>query len=252
MTVLSSNGISYTSKTTSLYWIRALNSKLASILIRTWNRSFERNALIWLTCVKCKQRWKLMDRRIFRDRKLDPPIPASWAVHVRLGFRQLSDNWCDKLQNWWEIQRKRCTSLFSIQTNPGLQFQVWRQPGARALYFLFVLVVCVQLSHFSLGDWKDISIVHAIIIIKWEVSTLPIVIIFSVVVCLRCLFLSYTVTYYTCIPRKLGFLFSLLLHILWWVQIVGYVLDCRSYSSVCTLHHLNTIIIQTYSETLNL
>ena len=91
------NGISYTNKMTSLYWIKALNSKLASILMRIWNRSFECNALIWLTCVKCKQRWKLMDRRIFRDRKLDPPIPASWAVHIRLGFRHLSDNWCDKL-----------------------------------------------------------------------------------------------------------------------------------------------------------
>ena len=38
-----------------------------------------------------------------------------------------------------------------------------------------------------LDDWKDISIAHVIIIIKSEVSTFPIVIIFSVVVCLRCL-----------------------------------------------------------------
>ena len=48
-------------------------------------------------------------------------------------------------------------------------------------------VVCVQLFHFSIGDWKDWSIVHVTIIIKSEVSTFPIVIIFSVVVCLRCL-----------------------------------------------------------------
>ena len=48
-------------------------------------------------------------------------------------------------------------------------------------------VVCVQLTHFSSGDWKDIFIAHVIIIIKSEVSTFPIVIIFSVVVCLRCL-----------------------------------------------------------------
>ena len=47
--------------------------------------------------------------------------------------------------------------------------------------------MCVQLPHFSIGDWKDISIAHVIIIIKSEVSTFPIVIIFSVVVCLRCL-----------------------------------------------------------------
>ena len=39
----------------------------------------------------------------------------------------------------------------------------------------------------SIGDWKDISIAHVIIIIKLEISTFPIVFIFSVVVCLRCL-----------------------------------------------------------------
>ena len=49
-------------------------------------------------------------------------------------------------------------------------------------------IVCVQLTHFSLDDWKDIAIAHVIIIIKSEVSTYPIVIMFfSVVVCLRCL-----------------------------------------------------------------
>ena len=36
----------------------------------------------------------------------------------------------------------------------------------------------VQLVHFSLGDWKDVSIAHVIIIIKSEVSTLPIIIFF--------------------------------------------------------------------------
>ena len=44
-----------------------------------------------------------------------------------------------------------------------------------------------KLAHFSLGDRKDISIAQVIIIIKSELSTLPIIIIFSVVVCLRCL-----------------------------------------------------------------
>ena len=39
-------------------------------------------------------------------------------------------------------------------------------------------VVCVQLAHFSIGDWQDISIAHVIIIIKLEVSTFAIVIIF--------------------------------------------------------------------------
>ena len=48
-------------------------------------------------------------------------------------------------------------------------------------------VVCVQLAHFSLGDWKDIPLAHVIIVIKSEVSVLPIVIIFSAIVCLICL-----------------------------------------------------------------
>ena len=49
-----------------------------------------------------------------------------------------------------------------------------------------------------------------------------------------------------------GFLFSLLSCSLWWVQIFGYVLACRSCSFVCTLHHLIIIIVQTYLRTLNL
>ena len=44
---------------------------------------------------------------------------------------------------------------------------------------------------------------------------------------------------------KPGILFSLLLCSLWWVQIVGYVLACKSCSFVCTLHHLIIIIVQT-------
>ena len=51
---------------------------------------------------------------------------------------------------------------------------------------------------------------------------------------------------------KTGILFSLLLCSLWWVQIVGYVLACRSCSFVCTLQHLIIIIVQTYMRTLNL
>ena len=47
-------------------------------------------------------------------------------------------------------------------------------------------------------------------------------------------------------------LFSLLLCSLWWVQIFGYVLTCRSYSFVCTVHHLIIIIVQTYLKPLNL
>ena len=52
--------------------------------------------------------------------------------------------------------------------------------------------------------------------------------------------------------RKTGTLFSLFLCRLWWVQIFGYVLACRSCLFVCTLHHLIIIIVQTYLRTLNL
>ena len=51
------------------------------------------------------------------------------------------------------------------------------------LPFVFITmygVVCVQLAHLRIGDWKDISIAHVIIIIKTEVSTFHIVIIFIV------------------------------------------------------------------------
>ena len=47
---------------------------------------------------------------------------------------------------------------------------------------------------------------------------------------------------------KTGNLFSLVLCSLCWGQIVGYVLACRSYSFVCTLHHFIIIIMQTSLE----
>ena len=60
--------------------------------------------------------------------------------------------------------------------------EVWLTWGqSYRLPFIVIIiywVVRVQLANFSLGDWKDISITHVIIIIRSEVSTLPIVIIF--------------------------------------------------------------------------
>ena len=68
-------------------------------------------------------------------------------------------------------------------------------------------VVCVELTHFSSGDWKDIFIAYVIIIIKSEVSTFPIVIIiFRGRVAEMCV-TSYSVTYDLYIPGKLGFCF---------------------------------------------
>ena len=68
-------------------------------------------------------------------------------------------------------------------------------------------VVCVQLVHFSIGDWKDISIARVIIIIKSEVSTFPVVIIFFRG-CVPEMFVTpYSVTYCIYVPRKPGICF---------------------------------------------
>ena len=102
-----------------------------------------------------------------------------------------------------------------------------------------------------LGDWKDISIAHVIIIIKSGVSTFPIVIIlfrgcvWDVCYIILCHLLHIR-------SGKTGNLFSLSLCSLWWVQMFGYVLAYISYSFVCTVHHLIIIIVQTYLKALNL
>ena len=111
--------------------------------------------------------------------------------------------------------------------------------------------LCVQLAHFISGDWKDISIAHVIIVMKSEVSTFPILIIFSMVVCLRCL-LHHNLSLIAYTFPESGNLFSKFLCSLWWVQIFGYVLACRSYSFLSTVHHLIIIIVQIYLKVLNL
>ena len=67
--------------------------------------------------------------------------------------------------------------------------------------------VCVQLAHFSLGDKKDISIAHVIIIIKSEVSPYPNVIIFFRGCVPEMSVASYSVTYCIYIPGKPGICF---------------------------------------------
>ena len=66
--------------------------------------------------------------------------------------------------------------------------------------------MCVQLAHFSIGDWKDISIAH-VIIIKSEVSTFPIVIIFFRGCVPEMFVASYAVTYCLYVPGKPGICF---------------------------------------------
>ena len=75
---------------------------------------------------------------------------------------------------------------------------------------------------------------------------------FFVVVCLRFLLHHIFCHLMQIHSGKTGDVFSLLLCSLWWVQIVEYVLACRSYSFVCTLHHSIVIFVQTYLKTLDL
>ena len=58
-----------------------------------------------------------------------------------------------------------------------------------------------------LGDWKDISITHVVIIIKSEVSTFPIVIIFFRGYVPEMFVTSYSVTYCIYVPGKPGICF---------------------------------------------
>ena len=68
----------------------------------------------------------------------------------------------------------------------------------------YTMLYCyiVQLTRFSSGDWRDIFIAHVIIIIKSEVSTFPIVIIFFRGRVSEMFVTSYSVTYCIYIPEK--------------------------------------------------
>ena len=111
-------------------------------------------------------------------------------------------------------------------------------------------VLCVQQAHFSLSDWNDISIAHVIIVIKSEVSTLPTVIIFPWLCAWDVRHIIFCHVFHLH-SGKTGILVLLLLCSLWWAKIVGYVLDCRLCSFVCTLHHLIIMIVRTYLKTLH-
>ena len=74
----------------------------------------------------------------------------------------------------------------------------WSVRRARILHFL---------QYCSIGDWKDISIAHVIIIIKSEVSTFPVAIIFFRGCMSKMIVTSYSVTYCMYIPEKPGICF---------------------------------------------
>ena len=78
------------------------------------------------------------------------------------------------------------------------------------LPFIFITIygiVCVQLAHFSICNWNDISIAHVIIIIKSEVSTFLIFIIFFRGCVPEMSVTSYSVTYCIYVPWKPGICF---------------------------------------------
>ena len=52
-------------------------------------------------------------------------------------------------------------------------------------------------------------------------------------------------------PGSTGTLFLLLMFSLWYLQMIEYIMACRSCSFVCRLHHLIIIIMQTYLKALN-
>ena len=100
-------------------------------------------------------------------------------------------------------------TIIGFQRKLGCYFSI--PPGAHftntvtfCIFFAICRVVCFKLSNSSLGDRKDIFITHFIIIIKSEVSTFPIVFIFSLVVCLSWLY-HHMLSVSNISRRKLGF-----------------------------------------------
>ena len=75
--------------------------------------------------------------------------------------------------------------------------------------FEIYVVACVELAHSSLGDSKDIFIAPFIILIKSEIPTFPIVVIFFVRGCVsEMVVLPYSVIYYIHISGTLGSCFN--------------------------------------------
>ena len=103
-------------------------------------------------------------------------------------------------------------------------------------------------SSWSLGDREDIFITHLFIIIKSEVSTFPIVVIFPCF-CAGCGY-SITCCRFHIHPGKTRFCNFYYCAVLWCAQITQYIMTRWSCSFVYTLHYLIFIIMQTYLKVL--
>ena len=120
------------------------------------------------------------------------------------------------------------------------------------IFFAIWGVICVELAHSSLGDQEDIFITHLVIIFKSKVSAFPIVVIFSVAVCLRLVVvLSYAVSFMCIYPGTAGFVSFIAVQSYGVRKKIKYIMAWWSHSFVCTLHYLIIIIMQTYLKVLN-
>ena len=111
--------------------------------------------------------------------------------------------------------------------------------------FLFAIygVACVQLAHSNLGDWKDIFMIHLIIIIKSEVSTFPIVVIFFRGCVSEMVVLPYSVIYYIYISGTLGLCFNYLCSV-YWCSVYGI---CKRSDTLWPAGHVRLFVYYTIS-----
>ena len=123
------------------------------------------------------------------------------------------------------------------------------------LPFIFIIiygVICVQLAHFS--SWWLKGYIFSSCCYHHQIGSIHLSRCYHIFPWLCASDVCYIIFCHLLHTRfgRTGNLFSLLLCSLWWVQIFGYVLACRSYSFVCTVHHLIMIILQTYLRAFNL
>ena len=119
------------------------------------------------------------------------------------------------------------------------------------IFFAICGAVCVILAHSRLGDREDTLTTHLIIIIKSEVSILPIVVIFFRGCVPGVVVPSYAVRF-KCILVKLVLFLLLLYNWIMHAMIHARIRYGPIFGFVCfTLHYLIIIIMQTYLKVLN-
>ena len=119
----------------------------------------------------------------------DSPVRIMFGVCFVLRksmFFKTAGALCERLcYNWPCDINKKAWVLFDIKTVSGAgdiivkMMRSWDRLGFIIFNIVAICrVICVELAHSNLGDREDIFITHFIIIIKSEISTLPIVVIF--------------------------------------------------------------------------